>query len=120
MIEAHSIEKSGFCPQVIFEGWKTAFITYSEDYGDLMRVKRHLKTDEVVILIQGEATLYTLEGDTVLEMPLAIGKTYNVKAGTWHHIRLGVDAMGYIVENSNTTKENTEVREIATTTKKEF
>ena len=113
MIEIHGIEKSGFSEQVTFEGWKTAFATPSAEYGELSRMKRHLETDEVFVLIQGEATLYTLEGETLLETPLEIGKTYNVKKGTWHHVCLAPNAMGYIVENSNTTKENTEVREIA-------
>ena len=113
MIEIRAIEKSGFSEQVTFEGWKTAFATHSEEYGELRRMKRHLETDEVFVLIQGEATLYTLEGETLLETPLEIGKTYNVKKGTWHHVRLAPDAMGYIVENSNTTKANTEVKEIA-------
>ena len=118
MIEIHAIEKSGFSEQVTFEGWKTAFVTYSEDYGELHRMKRHLESDEVFVLIRGTATLYTLEGDSVLETPMEIGKTYNVKKATWHHVRLASDGMGYIVENSNTTKENTEVLEIAT--KKEY
>ncbi|MBR3862499.1 MAG: hypothetical protein IKM42_02455, partial [Clostridia bacterium] len=84
----------------------------SEAYGELRCMKWHLESDEVFVLIRGEATLYTLEGETLLETPLEIGKTYNVKKGTWHHVQLAPNAMGYIVENSNTTKENTEAREI--------
>jgi len=118
MIEIHQIEKSGFCEQVTFKTWKTAFITFSEDYAALRRMKRHLQTDEVVTLIRGEAVLHTLEGEHTAAIPLEIGKTYNIKRGTWHHVQLSPDGIGFVVENSNTTKENTEVKEIADTTNK--
>ena len=35
-------------------------------------------------------------------------KVYNVKKGLWHHIVVSEDATVLVVENSNTTKENTE------------
>ena len=42
---------SGFDSAHEFEGWKIAYITSAEQYGDLKVVKRHTQTDEVFILI---------------------------------------------------------------------
>ena len=109
MIEVGKIEKSGFCPQVIFEGFKTAFITYSEDYGERKIFKRHLETDEVFVLIDGGAVIFTHEGGAVVATPLERGRSYNVKKSTWHHVQVTSDALLFVVENSNTTRENTEI-----------
>ena len=115
MIEVKENPKNGNGFDVLhtFEGWKTAFITYAEQYGELKIVKRHTQTDEAFVLVKGEATLYTADGDeplqtTVLEME----KLYVVQKNTWHHLKVSKDALIVVVENSDTTKENTESKEI--------
>ena len=39
-------------------------------------------------------------------------KLYVVKKGTWHHLQVSEDALLVVAENSNTSKENTESKEI--------
>lgn len=113
MIEVKENPKngSGFDTVHTFEGWKVAFITYAEQYGELKTVKRHTKTDEAFVLVKGEATLFTADGDEPLEKTaLQKEKLYIVKKNTWHHLRVSEDALLIVVENSDTSKENTESR----------
>jgi len=98
---------NGFTTLVASEGWKVAFITYSEQYDVLREMKRHLKTDEVFILLQGSAVLYIKE-DKLEQYEMQKNTVYNVKKNTWHHVKVSFDAVVAVVENSNTTKENTE------------
>lgn len=104
---------SGFDTVHTFEGWKVAFITCAEQYGELKIVKRHTQTDEAFVLVKGEATLYTADGDEPLQTTvLETEKLYVVKKNTWHHLQVSEDALLVVIENSDTTKENTESRTI--------
>ena len=115
MIEVKENPKkgSGFDTLHAFEGWKVAFITCAEQYGDLKVLKRHTKTDEVFLLVKGEAALYTADGDAPLQTTvLQKEKLYIVKQNTWHHLQVSEDALIIVVENSGTTKENTESKAV--------
>jgi hypothetical protein len=102
---------SGFDTLHSFQGWKIAFISHASQYGDLSVLKRHLETDEAFLLIKGDAKLYFSDGDeNPSELLLEKEKLYVVKSGTWHHLKLSLDALLLAVENSNTTKENTETK----------
>ena len=115
MIEVKENPKkgSGFDTLHTFEGWKVAFITHAEQYGELQVVKRHTLTDEVFVLVNGEATLFTADGDEPLQTTvLEKEKLYVVQKNTWHHLRVSQDALLIVVENNNTTKENTESKTV--------
>lgn len=100
---------SGFDTLHAFEGWKVAFITCAEQYGELKMLKRHVQTDETFVLVKGSAKLFTADGDEPLTVTeLEREKLYNVKKNTWHHLQVSEDGLLIVVENSNTTKENTE------------
>ena len=102
---------SGFDVVHEFEGWKIAFITSANQYGKLQVVKRHTQTDEVFILLKGSATLYTADGDSPLEVTrLEKEKLYIVEKNTWHHLKVSDKAVILVIENSNTSKENTETK----------
>ncbi len=87
-----------------FEGWKIGLLRYSDRFSDFKIMERHLQTDEAFVLLEGEATLYEEENTYKMEKC----KVYNVKKGLWHHIVVSEDATVLVVENSNTTKDNTE------------
>lgn len=87
-----------------FEGWKIGILRYSDRFSDFKVMERHLETDEAFVLLEGEATLFEEENTYKMEKC----KVYNVKKGLWHHIVVSKDATVLVVENSNTTKENTE------------
>ena len=109
---------NGFDTLHTFEGWKVAFITHAEQYGELKIVKRHTQTDEVFVLVNGEAILYTADGDEPLQTTvLEKEKLYVVQKNTWHHLQVSEDALLVVAENSDTSKENTESKEIKEQTK---
>ena len=115
MIEIKQNPKNGSGFDIVhtFEGWKVAFITYAAQYGELKILKRHTKTDEAFLLVKGEATLFTADGDDPLEeTALQKEKIYVVKSNTWHHLQVSEDALLIVIENSDTSKENTESKDI--------
>ena len=113
MIEIKENPKGGLGFDILheFEGWKVAFITSAEQYGKLNVVKRHTKTDEAFLLVKGNARLFTSdENEPLTATELKSERLYVVKKNTWHHLKVSEDALLIVVENSNTSKENTESR----------
>ena len=109
MIEILDYTGEGYRPLVDFEGWRVAFLRCNERFASLTGLERHLETDEVFVLLEGSATLYTRDGDGVMHLtPMEGHKVYNVKKAVWHHIVVSEDATVLIVENADTTAENTE------------
>lgn len=87
-----------------FESWKIGLLRYSDRFSGFKVKERHLETDECFVLLSGEATLF--EDDTPHTMEKC--KVYNIKKGVWHHIVVSPDATVLVVENSNTSGDNTE------------
>ena len=100
--------EEGYRPQVQFEAWRVAILRYADrfDRNSLTRLERHHLTDEVFVLLEGEATL--IIGDNCKECFMEMNKIYNVKKDVWHHIIVSRDARVLIVENDNTGLDNTE------------
>ena len=105
-------EKAGFCLVCKNDDYKCAFITCSPQYayGKVRELKRHRESDEVFTLIQGNATLLTVEPDKAeyIEKELQKGVSYCVPAGTWHYLAVTEEALVFVVENSGVSKENTD------------
>jgi len=80
--------------------------------GHLDYVERHLQTDEVFILTDGEAKLY-LAGDgeqpeKVPEgCPMERGKAYNVKRNVWHAVEVHEGTSILVIERTDTDDSNT-------------
>ncbi len=109
MIEIREYTGEGYLPLVDFESWRVAFLRYNERFSALNGMERHLETDEVFVLLAGSATLYLGDGGLDRrEITMEPCKIYNIKRAVWHHIVVSKDATVLIVENANTTKENTE------------
>ena len=96
----------GYKKVLEYKSWCMAYLTQDEEYTKNTYMERHLETDEVFVLLQGEATLYIGENRTPVKMePL---KFYNVTEGTWHNIVCSEDASVLITESNGTNKTNTE------------
>ena len=104
MIEKHTYNQDGFQVLKEFEGWKIGFLRYSERFSACAEMERHLETDEVFVLLKGNATLYTEEE----VCPMRRSILYNIPKGVWHHIVVSEDASVLVIENSNTSKANTQ------------
>ena len=100
----------GYKPAMVFESWRVAFLNYADRFDKITKLERHMVTDEVFMLLEGEATLYIgLEKTPVV---MERHKIYNVKKGVWHNIKVSPDAKVFIVENDNTTYDNSEYIEL--------
>ena len=104
MMEAITYAGDGWSVVKEFAGWKIGFLRYNERFSKVEEMERHLETDEVFILLEGAATLYTGNQNCVMEKKIL----YNIPKGEWHHIVVSEDATVLVVENSNTSKANTE------------
>ncbi len=117
MVEKSTIEQSGFNRFIWNEHFITAFITRSEAYSDgLIKVmKRHNDTDEVFVLLKGNATLYTREelGAECEITKLEPLTAYTVKASTWHHLAVSEDAALFVTESGALDPKKTDTADVS-------
>ena len=105
-LEIKEYNGEGYNRTLTYNAWRVAFLNYADRFDQITYLERHLLTDEVFILLNGQAEL--LIGETYEHIVMEPCKLYNVKAGVWHNIRVSRDAKVLVVENSDTGKENTE------------
>lgn len=117
MLIKNKIEQSGFNRFIWNEHFITAFITRSEAYSDgLVKImKRHNDTDEVFVLLKGNATLLTQEelGTECLVTKLEPLTAYTVKSGTWHHLAASEDAALFVTESGALDPKNTDTADVS-------
>jgi len=112
LLEIHRHEGDGYKPLVDFADWRVAVLNFSPDLlpENLTRMQRHNETDEVFVLLQGRCILFVGEGrESVTRIhaeDLQPGKIYNVKQAVWHTHALSSDAKVLVVENRDTTYDN--------------
>ena len=112
LLEIHRHDGPSYKPLVDFESWRVAVLNFSPDLlpENLTRMQRHNETDEVFVLLQGRCILFVGEGsDCVTGIhgeDLQPGQVYNVKQAVWHTHTLSPDAKVLVVENRDTTYDN--------------
>ena len=104
---------AGFRPLVDYGAWRVAILNYSDNLRpeNIDAMQRHNTTDEVFVLLRGRCILFVGDGDdhaiTVIHaQPMVPGTIYNVKKAVWHTHTLSLDAMVLVVENRDTTYDN--------------
>jgi hypothetical protein len=112
LLEIHTHTGPAFQPLVNFQGWRVALLNFIDHLRpeNLHNMQRHDETDEVFVLLQGRCILFIGDGQeeagTITAVDLAPLTLYNVKQGTWHNHTLSEDASVLVVENRETTLEN--------------
>ncbi len=112
LLEIHNCEGTGYQPLIDYDKWRVAILRYSDELlpGRIFTMQRHDETDEVFVLLEGRCILFIAEvNDTIssiIGIDLEPRKIYNVKRGVWHNHTLSNDASVLIVENRDTTKQN--------------
>jgi ureidoglycolate hydrolase len=102
----------GYQPVIDFSTWRVAILNYIDEIHPerIASMERHNETDEVFVMLKGQAILFLGEGDIEIErihsQVMESGKIYNVKKSVWHTVVLSRDGSVLIVENRNTTREN--------------
>lgn len=90
----------------IFESWRIGLIRPAERFSKVEQLERHMLTDEAFILLEGHAKLY--DEENVYEMET--GKIYNFRKGEYHHVTIEEGGLVMVVENADTSPDNTEKR----------
>lgn len=112
LLEIHAHDEEAFRPLVDFGAWRVAILNYIDHLRpeNLKDMQRHDETDEVFVLLEGRCILFVGDGKdvagTIHAVDLEPRKVYNVKRGTWHTHTLTEDASVLVVENRDTTVDN--------------
>lgn len=108
LIETYSHGSEGYNPFLIRDGWQVAQLNYMPEQaaGGIVKMDKHLQTDEAFILLKGKAILIaateTAAGFSFTGMLMQPGITYNIPVNTWHNIAMNESAQVIIVEKNNT------------------
>jgi hypothetical protein len=111
-LEVSEYSGEGYLPLVDFDTWRVAVLNFIDELlpERLDTMQRHDETDEVFVLLKGRCILFLGSGDQAVSEIYAedmrLLKFYNVKKGCWHTHTLSEDAAVLIVENRDTTSEN--------------
>ncbi len=112
LLEIREFTAPGYQPVIDFDSWRVAILNYLEEIHPerINYMERHNETDEVFVLIKGEGILFLGEGVAGIEkihsQVMMPGKIYNVKRSVWHTVVLSRDGSVLIIENRNTSREN--------------
>ena len=105
-IDIYSPDKDGYEVKHTFGAWRVAYLRYAERFDRITYLERHLETDEIFVLLQGEAVL--LHGENIEKTQMEFNKIYNIPKGEWHNIKVSEDALILIYENADRSKFNSE------------
>ena len=93
----------------ITENFKIGMLRFSERFSRPSMWERHLKTPEIFVLLCGKAYLYTKDSEAcVTKTKMKFNTVYEVPTGEWHHVTVSKDACVLVVENADTSSENSE------------
>lgn len=112
LLEIHDYDGYGYKPLVDYESWRVAMLRYDPELeaNAIENMQKHLETDEVFVLLSGQCILFIGTGDnevdTIYAREMQPFKLYNVKRGVWHSHTLSRDANVLIIENRDTSKDN--------------
>jgi len=113
LLEIHAHPDEGFKPLVDYGAWRVAVLNHIDhlDPHNLKDMQRHDETDEVFVLLAGRCILFIGDGGdggpgTIRPVDLEPGKVYNVRRGTWHNHTLSEEASVLVIENRDTTVDN--------------
>jgi hypothetical protein len=112
LLEIREHNQAGYKPLVDYANWRVAILNFSEELRpeNITALQRHNETDEVFVLLRGRCILFIGEGDgtvaTIYGQDMIPHTLYNVKKKVWHSHTLSEDAMVLIVENRDTTYDN--------------
>ena len=126
LLEVRQHDDPGYQPLVDFETWRVAVLNFAEELRpeNLTNMQRHNETDEVFVLLKGRCILFLGEGEEevtrIHAQPLEPNKIFNVKRAVWHHHTLSEDAMVLVVENRDTTYDNSPFCDLSTAQQKKI
>ncbi len=115
-LERYEWDGVGYQPLLFSDGWQVALLNWEPLFAhqNLTEIERHNQTDEVFVLLQGQAVLFTRTDDRSLQVvELTRGQICNVPRAVWHNVIATQDVKFLIVENRDTHLHDTEIRPIS-------
>lgn len=114
MYEILSYDDAGYAKVFSYLSWRIAMLNHIDELNvdNLTYVECHHETDEVFILLEGACTMILATSNEVGEIagfkaiPLEKNKIFVVKKGIYHTHTLSKDAKVLVVEEENTSYEN--------------
>jgi ureidoglycolate hydrolase len=126
VLEIKEYRGEGYRPLINFGAWRVAILRWIETTQPekITYMERHTQTDEVFILLQGQATLILGENGPIVtglqRQVMESGKLYNVRQNAWHSVIMSRDATILIVENLDTGESNSEYYQLTEMQKSEI
>ncbi len=107
-IEIYDYNGDDYQTAMRFGSWRVAYLNHADrfDKANFEKVERHNESDEVFVLLTGKATL--IIGEELNRIEMEPHKLYNVPKGVWHHIFTTEGTSVLIVENEDTSDDNSE------------
>jgi hypothetical protein len=104
----------GYQPLVLSNDWQVALLNWEPifDMDQAGEVERHNQTDEVFVLLKGNALIFTVDYQGLQTEDMKPGTVYNVRKGVWHNLISTRDASWIIVENRDTHLHDCEFRKL--------
>jgi hypothetical protein len=126
LLEIRRYMGDGYQPLIDYGQWRVAVLRYHPELEPdaIAAMQRHDGTDEVFVLLAGRCILFLGEGKdqvaAVYAQDMEPLRIYNVKRSAWHTHTLSRDASVLIVENVDTTKDNSPVTDLTPEQRKEL
>jgi len=114
-LEVYAWQENGYKPLVFSDGWLVALLNWepNADLTNACEIEVHHQTDEVFVLLNGKAALYSIMLNGFQVVDIQPGLLYNVGRGTWHGVINTRDAKWLIVENRDVSPENSDIRPLS-------
>ena len=112
LLEIREYSGAGYQPLIDYEAWRVAVLRFINELlpQNLAKMQRHNETDEVFVLLSGRCILFIGAGEkhvtTIHAQDMEPLKLYNVRRRCWHTHTLSADATILIVENRDTSSDN--------------
>lgn len=114
-IEIVEFHEEGYKTLVSFGEWRVAVLKFCDKLKieNIKTMQKHMLTDEVFVLLSGSCTLF-LGGigdapDDIQKIVMEPHKMYNVKKGVWHNHIMSEQGEVVIVENRDTSIDNSPI-----------
>ena len=107
-IEVYDYKGENYQTAMRFDSWRVAYLNHGNRFAEenFEKIERHNESDEVFVLLSGNATL--IIGEELNRIEMEPHKLYNVPKGVWHHIFTVEGTSVLIIENADTGEENSE------------
>lgn len=109
-LDVYDYQGAEFARMFAGDGWQVSYLTHGPRFGKPTYIERHLATDELFVLLVGEATLYV--GEDPRPVRMEPGKLYNVRRATWHQIAVAPGTKVLVVENTGDVKSEKQDKQV--------